>query len=318
VEALEGRLAPAIIWVPRTADDGRPGTLRAAIIAANDGDTIQFTAGLSGTINLATKLPDLGKNLTISGQGAFVSVACNAQPVFRVFTVDSGKTCEIDNLDVYDGGISNGGTLTLNSVVVTHSQAASGGGIENSGSLTLNYCSVSFCSATDAGGGIYNTNQLVCSNTQIDYNSCTDGNGGGIYSASSFGSSPSVEIKDGSTIYSNSSGNLGGGIYSSAGTVTMTGGSVDNNTAQVDGGGVAIDGANATLTSVQVTNNVVRRTGGEGGGCFLWSGSLTLNQITLSGNSATTGGGVAWVTGSSFSDNNPVQVNDPIVEVPGP
>jgi hypothetical protein len=315
VEALEHRFAPAVIWVPRLADDGRPGTLRAAILAANDGDTIQFTAGLGGTVNLAAKLPDLSKNLTISGQGAFVSVMCNAQPVFRVFTIALNKTCEIDNLTVQNGGIENEGTLTLNSVVVTHSQATIGGGIENHGSLTLNDSSVSFCSAATRGGGIWNSNTVVCSNTEIDYNSCGV-YGGGIYNSG--GATTSVQLTNGSNVYSNSAGEYGGGIYNYAGTVTMTGGLLENNIAAADGGGIFIDdsAAQVTLTNVQITDNQVTNTGGKGGGFFLNAGSLTLNQITLSGNLATTGAGGAWVT--SFSDINPVQVNDPIVQVSGP
>jgi hypothetical protein len=317
VEALEGRLVPAIIWVPRLADDGMPGTLRAAILAANDGDTIQFTAGLGGTVNLAAKLPDLSKNLTISGSGAFVSVMCNAQPVFRVFTINLNKTCEIDNLTVQNGGIENEGTLTLNSVVVTHSQAIIGGGVENHGDLTLNDSSVSFCSATGDGGGIWNSNKVVCSNTQIDNNGCGR-NGGGIYSSG--GASASVQLTNASQVYSNDSGHLGGGIYNFAGTVTMTGGMLDNNFASDDGGGLAVeDGASQViLTSVEVTNNQVTSATGKGGGFFLGAGSLTLNSITLRGNLATTGAGGAWVTGANLTINNPAQIADPIVQVSGP
>src|SRR5262245_23318748 len=74
VEALEDRLAPALITVNTLADTIAPDaftSLREAIIAANTmpgDDTIDFS--VTGTINLTGALPDLDSNLAIEGPGA--------------------------------------------------------------------------------------------------------------------------------------------------------------------------------------------------------------------------------------------------------
>ena len=57
----------AVIAVLNTSDNGA-GSLRAAINAAMDGDTIQFDANASGEIDLAAEL-FINKNLTIHGLG---------------------------------------------------------------------------------------------------------------------------------------------------------------------------------------------------------------------------------------------------------
>src|SRR5258707_634030 len=59
--------AAQTIIVTSLADNG-PGTLRNAIVAAADGDTIQVQAGLGGTINLNSEL-SLTRSLTILGLG---------------------------------------------------------------------------------------------------------------------------------------------------------------------------------------------------------------------------------------------------------
>src|SRR6266550_1028144 len=59
----------ATLIVTATADNG-PGSLRAAIVAASDGDTIQFDPALSGqTIVLTSAEIAIDKSITISGPG---------------------------------------------------------------------------------------------------------------------------------------------------------------------------------------------------------------------------------------------------------
>ncbi len=60
--------------VTNTNDSG-PGSLRQAILDANANaghDTITFGAGASGTIVLASTLPQIADDLTVSGPGAGV------------------------------------------------------------------------------------------------------------------------------------------------------------------------------------------------------------------------------------------------------
>src|SRR5262245_6681149 len=70
-EALEDRLAPATMAVLNTADSG-PGSLRQAILDANDtdgDDVITFDTGVAGTIELGSALPRFGSNIELHGPG---------------------------------------------------------------------------------------------------------------------------------------------------------------------------------------------------------------------------------------------------------
>ncbi len=51
-------------------NDSGVGSLRAAVVASGVGDTINFAAGLTGTITLTTGELSIGVNLTITGSGA--------------------------------------------------------------------------------------------------------------------------------------------------------------------------------------------------------------------------------------------------------
>src|SRR5215471_1783238 len=72
----------ATITVTNTNDSG-PGSLRAALAAANDGDTIDAT-GVSGTILLTSGELQITHNVTINGPGAG-NLAVNGNATFRVF-----------------------------------------------------------------------------------------------------------------------------------------------------------------------------------------------------------------------------------------
>jgi hypothetical protein len=140
--------------VSNTEDDGA-GSLRAAIEGANGNsgaDTIPI--GATGTIELATALPTITDDVTITGPGAgSLTVERNAATAFRIFEFGAGVTASVSNLTVRDGidtagaGILNGsGNLTLTRVVITGNHAlviggginlAAGGGVLSIGALTL-------------------------------------------------------------------------------------------------------------------------------------------------------------------------------------
>ena len=115
----------ATLIVTSTADSG-PGSLRAAIAAASDGDTIQFDAALNGqTINLTSAELVIDKNITISGPGPSVlavSRDSNSMATFRIFHVMPGHTSTIEGLTISGdhanppgGGVFNDqATLTVN------------------------------------------------------------------------------------------------------------------------------------------------------------------------------------------------------------
>src|SRR5215469_2866993 len=83
LESLEGR------WVPSTVTnltDHDPGSLRDAIATTPAGGTVDFQAGLSGTITLATGQLAINKDLTIAGPGADV-ITVSGNHASRVFDI---------------------------------------------------------------------------------------------------------------------------------------------------------------------------------------------------------------------------------------
>jgi hypothetical protein len=101
--------------------DGGPGSLRAAIDAANThpgADVIAFDPGLNGTITLASALPPLSDELTIDGPGADL-ITVSGDELHQPFSVVDGATVTLSALTIssghgeFGGAISNEGNLTL-------------------------------------------------------------------------------------------------------------------------------------------------------------------------------------------------------------
>src|SRR3982750_3722011 len=74
------------ITVTNTNDSG-PGSLRQALVDANDGDTINFA--VTGTIALTSGELLVNKSITISGPGADI-LATNGNATYRVFHIAPG------------------------------------------------------------------------------------------------------------------------------------------------------------------------------------------------------------------------------------
>jgi len=196
-EALERRLLFSTITVSTLADTGA-GSLRTAITSANmtSGDIINFSNGLTGTINLASALPNISSNTTIDGPGANV-LTVNGHSHGSVFSINQGVTAEIENLTITGGsGTAIGGS---------------------------NY-----------GGGIFDRGNLTVSDSTISGNTASgaDGGGGGIYTNEFAGSLAVVD----STISGNTAGYFGGGINQNYGTLTVTDSTITGNSAKYGGG----------------------------------------------------------------------------------
>jgi subtilase family serine protease len=97
---------------------------------------------------------------------------------------------------------------------------------------------------------------------------------------------------------------LGGGLYSYGGTVSLTNCTVSGNSAYAGGGLYLIDGS-ATLTNTTIHGNTAQDD--QGGGLFNLIGTATLTNCTVSGN---TGGGVennfgtGTLTGCTITGNS--------------
>ncbi|BAU44459.1 Calx-beta domain-containing protein [Leptolyngbya sp. O-77] len=261
--------------VTNTNDSGA-GSLRQAIIAANNNNsilnpTITFAPSVSGTIQLASALPTLSRNMTIDGPGAgTLTISRNSTDNFRIFTLQSGIEATIEGLTISGGnagignggGIANlGGTLTLQNLVVQNNQARLGGGIFNqSGTLTLINTNV-------------NTNAAVQTESQ-------GGAGGGISNQAG-----TVNIQGGSQIVDNTAVSIGGGVSNDVGgTLNVTGAAgspilFSGNIAQNSSGGGLYNAGTSTINFANFVNNRASNIGSGGGGIFVAPGGvLTVNN----------------------------------------
>lgn len=177
----------ATITVTTTVDSGA-GSLRQALSAAANGDTITFAAELSGaTIGVTSGPLTLNKPLTIDGAALPVAVTIDGNGLKQLFTVTSSGVVTLTHLSLlngkgnYGGALYNGGTLTLDRVTIANGNALSGGAIYNVGTLTMQNSTLSSNRAF-SGGAIDNYGSLTMKNSTVSGNSATN-TGGGLFNA---------------------------------------------------------------------------------------------------------------------------------------
>jgi len=298
-------------WVVSScADDGTPGTLRAAMEAAGEHDTIDLTALTCSTITLTGGPLDIGvlgdhqiNDLTILGPGRdALTIDGNGDRVFLHgdFQIGLG-TLAISDLTIRNGRYTHGlascidssGNITLSRVTVTDCHASGGspmtfgGALSVSGTLTMQSSTISDSSsaaggnAVASGGGAYVAGDAILIDSTISGNTITTVSGG-----------------DGFYITG------GGGLYVRGG-LTLTRSTISGNTVAASGTGQAGIGGGvfvrdtSTLEASTVADNVAD---GDGGGLFKARFSnygdppggtrLTIANSTISGNAAARGAGV--------------------------
>jgi uncharacterized repeat protein (TIGR01451 family) len=294
------------ILVTSTADDGSPGTLRAALAPANNGDVIDAT-GVSGTILL---LPDpnffnasqlnVNSSVTLRGPGA-ANLTIDGNQTGRVFYIAPGLTVEIEGI-----GITNG-----------HREGDfgtdRGAGIFNDhASLTVRECTISGNTAVGSGGGILNLGSgsgsasLAVVKSTINNNSAGEF-GGGITNFASGSGIATLDVES-STISGNTAESAGGvhnfvDIQTSADTASATAAiiasTLSGNSAQFEGGAIVNDRGALILSSSTISSNssVDRYAGlynNRGGLAKVSSCTFSGNSVseaTLSGGAITTGSG---------------------------
>ncbi len=292
-----------------SAPGGAAGRLVEVVTAAPAGYTILFSC--RGTIVLTTTIT-IDKNLTVDGVGQ--SVTISGGDAVRVFTVNSGKTFNLQNLSVTHGTAPGNGN------------SGSGAGVYNSGTLNVTNVTFSDNSADYAGGGIFSTGTLNVTNSTFSGNS--GGYGGGIaifngtsavtnstFSGNSGGYGGGIANWNGTSAVMNStfSGNSaisgGGGIANWYGcTLNVTNSTFSGNTAVSTGGGIYNSTGTVTVTNSTFSGNSA--TLGGGGGIYNFTGTVTVTNGTFSGNSATSGGGI-YNSGGTVNVKNSVVANAP-------
>ncbi|GAB4172520.1 MAG: hypothetical protein Fur0032_11950 [Terrimicrobiaceae bacterium] len=310
LELLEDRIAPATIIVSSLADGG-PGSLRQAIIDANAGagfDDIVFQkpdgSPLKGTIKLASDLPDITDDLSITGpiSGSAKGITIDGLKKNSIFTVQSSSFTLID-ATVKNGRNDLGGAIQFN--------AGGGDALSLTNVILTANTAASNPAVIAKGGAIFASNGLVVIHgSQITKNLAQGGNGAGGISAG--------------VAY-------GGGILVSGGSLSITDSIVSGNTARggngeagvggsgkgAYGGGIYFaSGANGTIADTNITKNSARGgnggTGGpsmnggsggygNGGGIYGYnSGSISIGSGSIvSSNLAQSGNGAKGGTGGS-------------------
>jgi hypothetical protein len=348
IETIEPRLLLSAFTVNTTSDvtnagDGKT-TLREAIVAANahaGADMINFsptvfTSGSLHTITLTVGQLTINGALTITGPGVGV-LAVDGNDAGRVFVVNPGIKASINGMTItrghvaptsraspaQGGAIWNGGTLTLNNVVVTNSSAtgapgsgvggglaggdAQGGGIYSSGTLTITGGSVISTNVATGGAGVSGSSIAGTSGSAF---------GGGIFSTGNVtlsGSTVTGNVANSFAPYAGANaGHAAGGGINCGGTLTISGSSITANNADggsvnhfgfagaADGGGILAAGAtilsNSTISGNHASGGdagYLGEIGGAatGGGIESTGKTLSISFSTLSGNTSTGGDG---------------------------
>lgn len=290
-------------------DDG-PGSLRAAIAAANEhagGDTIPIQ--VSGVIGLETALPLVTEDVAIEGPGAdFLTIARAAFASFGIVRFGPGVTASLSGVTVSGGSEKRGagifndsGGLTLTRVVVSGNEAfasggvsahALGGGVYSKGALTLRESTVRDNTAiaeengfflAAMGGGVYASGPLIVDRSTISDNHVRVSGGveevvaqGGGLEAAGEGAEIERSTVSGNSAFTESPSGVGfgGGIEGKG--VTLTSSTIVGNFV---GAGWKASGANLDLTgSSLVRNSIVSEPQGGAESC---SGAIGSDGFNL-------------------------------------
>ncbi len=271
-------IAAGTVWVDAWTDVPVSGqtTLRQAISAASNGDTIEFATSMFSdlspkTIKLAATLI-VQKNLTIivpreafgaTGPKPWIQLQMNPVGSGRIMQIKSPATVVIAGV-AFQGGADKGGGAVL---------------VDAGATATFVECDFAQNSATGEyhGGAILNLGNLTLDQCRVTANRAD--NGGGI---ASFGKCQVIR----SQIDGNTAGEYGGGVYSSAANLLIENSTISGNRGET-GGGVAFFAGGKTVSASITSDTVVDNQSHELAGGLFVEGS----------------GAVANVGGSIFARN---------------
>lgn len=274
LETLERR---ELLTTVSNLNDTGAGSLREAIAS---GGTIDFQAGLNGTISLGSSLSitsnvaiDGGSDqITIDGGNSVqdINVAFGTNVTLSHLTIANGNPGPSND----GGGIQNKGTLTLSDCTLANNTAQDGGAIINYGTLTVDGCTFSGNQADDisgAGGALWSTTNSAATLTNSTFTGNSAATGGAIeYDSTTAGQL----ISD--TFYNNTASGSETGIVEAetGGELDLTNCTVADNTSgdSLSGAISAYDGT-VKLANTIVANNSVRQFVATGTGSLVSQGN---------------------------------------------
>jgi parallel beta-helix repeat protein len=293
-------------------NDSGAGSLRDALGSANNGDTITFQSGLTGTLNLASKLA-VADGVAITGPGGG-AITISGQDTVKIFYLNAAGTPDItiSGLTLVHGHGDHGGAVfekqaahvTLDNDIISDNTSTSWGGAvagnDTGNSMTITNSTLSGNTAGNAGGALY-----LDESTSVSIDSSTfSNNTGGMTNSGRGGGALYFNTINGPTTISNSTftGNTGGTsgdggamYFDELESLTISNTAVTGNSAG-PGGGIYIDEASGdiSITGSTISGNTAN---GNGGGLYVFyhASPVTIQNTTISGNTASEGGGGIWL-----------------------
>ena len=277
--------------VTSCADDDGPGTLRAVVAAAGEGDTIDLTALSCSTITLTQgALPLLLNDVSLVGPGAN-ALAIDADGSDRVLLHPGYGTLTVTGLTLRNGTASASGY-----------HITGGGCVASAGYLVLDRSAVRDCRATAEGaygGGLFAYTVTMYTSTLSgaialgqNPNTGTAAFGGGMYTvyinivdSTISGNRAAHDPGDGQSSY-----DIGGGIFTDFGG-SIRSSTIDNNYSYGFGGGVSSFHGVVHIANSTISGNTAKTRSGGGLDLRVFDGGAISNS-TIAANVAPTGGGI--------------------------
>lgn len=277
----------AATQVVGNCNDSGGSSLRAAVAAAGNGETVDMTQLPCSLITLSSgPLTPSVANLTLKGKGQQALTISGGNHTFGVIQ-------------------HNGtGTLSISDMKIGYASYAQGGCIATKGSASLARVTLTACKATGTsglslGGAIGAVHDITLDACTVSNNDAYDGSfsGGKVFGAGVFAGGNVIVTQ--STIHSNhastSSNTVGGGGIYTLGSLTLTRSTISGNSAldvlgsAAVGGGAGVAG-NVTIVASTITGNNASYGGGIAGGTI--TTTFTVTDSTISDNTAASGGGI--------------------------
>ena len=276
------------------------GTVTLTDVVVRDSDSQGEGGGIhhvQGSLHLVDST--ISGNTARGGGGLYVAGEVNPNGVAARATLT--RTTLRDNTADAGAGASveHEGDLDLRAATVTENHAnAHGGGVSVTSKASLTVVDGSFVenSTNGDGGGLYASTESAVSVTGTRFEGnvagaeeggeVPDGSGGGLAA----GGMGALTVSDAVFTGNSASAEGGGAMIDNNGSVTISDTEVTGNHAHA-GGGLESAGARVTLRNLTITGNEAEADGGgiESNG----SGSFTIIDTTISGNTAENGGGIA-------------------------
>jgi Right handed beta helix region len=255
-------------------------TIGGAIGKASSGDTINIAAGVYQEDVLI-----IGKNLRLVGVSAATTAIEGG--------IGTSAEVQVSAITIRNGGgifVDTAGVVTLADVIISGNRRGPGAGIYNDGVVIATNTIIRGNIASNVGGGMWNRSgaRATLTNVTISDNKAQN-TGGGILNTGTLTLTDIIFSSNTVTDTTNSSDTGGGAIFND-GDLRFTRGLVANNRAGGHGGGI-VNVNIATLRDITVSGNQAGFSAGIENYVLGITATLTMTNLTISGNAALSGPG---------------------------